>query len=110
MHGYSAWTFWIGLSISVVVIALIAVAFGAQAWEEVHSWRRRRRLERDPALREYLRMWHERLRQRSGVGRRDERARLVPESRYPCGFTIYGAYRDRTGDLRLAKPALSQLS
>jgi hypothetical protein len=22
----------------------------------------------------------------------------------------YGAYRDRTGDLRLAKPALSQLS
>jgi len=23
---------------------------------------------------------------------------------------LYGAYRDRTGDLRLAKPALSQLS
>ena len=26
-----------------------------------------------------------------------------------CGF-LSGAYRDRTGDLRLAKPALSQLS
>jgi hypothetical protein len=25
-------------------------------------------------------------------------------------FTADGAYRDRTGDLRLAKPALSQLS
>ena len=27
-----------------------------------------------------------------------------------CGATAYGAYRDRTDDLRLAKPALSQLS
>jgi hypothetical protein len=26
------------------------------------------------------------------------------------GFFVNGAYRDRTGDLRLAKPALSQLS
>jgi hypothetical protein len=26
------------------------------------------------------------------------------------GFAASGAYRDRTGDLRLAKPALSQLS
>jgi hypothetical protein len=26
------------------------------------------------------------------------------------GFAGDGAYRDRTGDLRLAKPALSQLS
>jgi hypothetical protein len=42
--------------------------------------------------------------------------------RYACGASVFryeeqvksggddGAYRDRTGDLRLAKPALSQLS
>jgi hypothetical protein len=34
-------------------------------------------------------------------------------TRHDCGLrnlTNDGAYRDRTGDLRLAKPALSQLS
>jgi hypothetical protein len=37
-------------------------------------------------------------------------ALVVSRSRMVCGFATSGAYRDRTGDLRLAKPALSQLS
>jgi hypothetical protein len=39
-------------------------------------------------------------------------ASSVRETEKPCfqGLSVGGAYRDRTGDLRLAKPALSQLS
>jgi hypothetical protein len=37
-------------------------------------------------------------------------ALTVPRFRMVSGIEADGAYRDRTGDLRLAKPALSQLS
>jgi hypothetical protein len=42
------------------------------------------------------------------------RAEILPAYRRvtpaACSMSESGAYRDRTGDLRLAKPALSQLS
>ena len=49
----------------------------------------------------------------------ETRSTLAPRWRQPrrskskllfCRYFMSGAYRDRTGDLRLAKPALSQLS
>jgi hypothetical protein len=48
--------------------------------------------------------------QAATVGRRGVEVGSLtnPTHRTPC--PTHGAYRDRTGDLRLAKPALSQLS
>jgi hypothetical protein len=46
----------------------------------------------------------------SCVERRPPEPVLAFQSRFSCGLVGDGAYRDRTGDLRLAKPALSQLS
>jgi hypothetical protein len=44
------------------------------------------------------------------VQRRQPGKRKTPPARVEDGLSEGGAYRDRTGDLRLAKPALSQLS
>jgi hypothetical protein len=46
----------------------------------------------------------------SGHASKRPRERLEPQTRTAGGVAGNGAYRDRTGDLRLAKPALSQLS
>jgi hypothetical protein len=45
----------------------------------------------------------------AGLDAHDGRIEVV-ERRPRIGSSGDGAYRDRTGDLRLAKPALSQLS
>jgi hypothetical protein len=52
---------------------------------------------------------HERLTARSLAGRSPVAGSENEKAAFPRLFSC-GAYRDRTGDLRLAKPTLSQLS